>query len=137
MFRGPITNSLICLSVAAGATERIKLMSSVVLLPLYQPVLLAKLTSVLDVASGGRYHMGVGVGGEFPDEFAACGPKIAYRSRGVTTEQPGSRSHLNRHKSPIRQYGLQAGKKLRCAARLFMATAGFLTCIRPRWCARA
>jgi len=85
MFRGPITNSLICLSVAAGATERIKLMSSVVLLPLYQPVLLAKLTSVLDVASGGRYHMGVGVGGEFPDEFAACG--VPVRERGARANE--------------------------------------------------
>jgi probable F420-dependent oxidoreductase len=80
MFHGPIGNSLIGLSVAAGATTRIKLMSSVVLLPLYNPVVLAKQTSVLDVASGGRYHMGVGVGGEFPKEFEATG--VAVKERG-------------------------------------------------------
>jgi probable F420-dependent oxidoreductase len=84
MFHGPVANSLIALSVAAGATTKIKLMSTVVLLPLYQPMVLAKLTSVLDVASEGRYHMGIGIGGEFPKEFEAC---------GVPVKQRGSRSN--------------------------------------------
>jgi probable F420-dependent oxidoreductase len=80
MFHGPIGNSLIGLSVAAGVTTKIKLMSSVVLLPLYNPMVLAKQTSALDVASGGRYHMGIGIGGEFPKEFEACG--VAVKERG-------------------------------------------------------
>jgi probable F420-dependent oxidoreductase len=84
MFHGPVPNSLITLAVAAGATSRIKLMSTVVLLPLYTPMVLAKMTSVLDVASEGRYHMGVGVGGEFPKEFEAC---------NVPVKQRGSRSN--------------------------------------------
>jgi probable F420-dependent oxidoreductase len=84
MFHGPIGNSLIGLSIAAGVTTSIKLMSSVVLLPLYSPMVLAKLTSVLDVASGGRYHMGIGIGGEFPKEFEAC---------GVPVKQRGSRAN--------------------------------------------
>jgi probable F420-dependent oxidoreductase len=84
MFHGPVANSLIALSVAAGATTKIKLMSTVVLLPLYQPMVLGKLTSVLDVASEGRYHMGIGIGGEFPKEFEAC---------GVPVNQRGSRSN--------------------------------------------
>jgi alkanesulfonate monooxygenase SsuD/methylene tetrahydromethanopterin reductase-like flavin-dependent oxidoreductase (luciferase family) len=84
MFHGPVPNSLIGLSVAAGATSKIKLMSTVVLLPLYPPMVVAKLTSVLDVASGGRYHMGIGIGGEFPKEFEAC---------GVPVNQRGSRSN--------------------------------------------
>ncbi|MGH7917959.1 MAG: LLM class flavin-dependent oxidoreductase, partial [Candidatus Binataceae bacterium] len=45
MFHGPVTNTLIVLSTAAGATEKIKLMSTVVLLPLYRPMVIAKLTS--------------------------------------------------------------------------------------------
>jgi Zn-dependent protease len=53
--------------------------SSVVLLPLYTPMVVAKLTSVLDVASDGRYHMGIGVGGEFPKEFEACGVPVNQR----------------------------------------------------------
>jgi probable F420-dependent oxidoreductase len=80
MFHGPIGNSLIGLSVASGVTHSIKLMSSVVLLPLYAPMVLAKLTSVLDVASGGRYHMGIGIGGEFPREFEACGVAVKERA---------------------------------------------------------
>jgi len=80
MFHGPVGNTLITLSVAAGATSTIKLMSSVVLLPLYNPTVLAKLTSVLDVASGGRYHMGIGIGGEFPKEFEACGIPVKQRA---------------------------------------------------------
>jgi probable F420-dependent oxidoreductase len=84
MFHGAVPNSLISLAVAAGATSRIKLMSTVVLLPLYTPMVLAKMTSVLDVASEGRYHMGIGVGGEFPKEFEAC---------GVPVKQRGSRSN--------------------------------------------
>ena len=80
MFHGPVGNTLITLSVAAGATSKIKLMSSVVLLPLYNPTVLAKLTSVLDVASGGRYHMGIGIGGEFPKEFEACGIPVKQRA---------------------------------------------------------
>src|SRR5579862_4932882 len=84
MFHGPIANTIVSLSIAAGATSRIKLMSTVVLLPLYNPTVLAKMTSVLDVASGGRYHMGIGIGGEFPKEFEAC---------GVPVKQRGSRSN--------------------------------------------
>lgn len=83
MFHGPITNSLISLSVAAGATSRIKLMSSIVLLPLYNPMVLAKMTSVLDVVSNGRYHLGVGIGGEFPrsSRLAGCLSSSALRAR--------------------------------------------------------
>ncbi len=80
MFHGPVSNSLINLSVAAGATSKIKLMSTIVLLPLYRPMVLAKLTSILDVASDGRYHMGIGIGGEFPKEFEACGVPVKQRA---------------------------------------------------------
>jgi alkanesulfonate monooxygenase SsuD/methylene tetrahydromethanopterin reductase-like flavin-dependent oxidoreductase (luciferase family) len=42
MFHGPTSNNLVGLAAAAGATERIKLMSGIVLVPLYPPPLLAK-----------------------------------------------------------------------------------------------
>lgn len=85
MFHGPVPNTFIALSVAAGATQRIKLLSSVVLLPLYQPVIVAKMGAMLDAASGGRYHFGVGIGGEFPKEFEACG--VPVNQRGVRTNE--------------------------------------------------
>ncbi|MSR13241.1 MAG: LLM class flavin-dependent oxidoreductase [Gammaproteobacteria bacterium] len=84
-FHGPTSNSFISLGVAAGATERIKLLSAIVLLPLYPATLAAKLAATLDVASGGRYHMGVGVGGEMPREFEACGVPLG--ERGARTNE--------------------------------------------------
>ncbi len=85
MFHGPIGNTYITLSVAAGATEHIKLMSTIVLLPLYPAALAAKLGAALDNASGGRYMFGVGVGGEFPKEFEACG--VPVKERGARTTE--------------------------------------------------
>src|SRR5260370_28263683 len=85
MFHGPVANSLIALAVAAGATTKIKLMSTVVLLPLYTPMVVAKQASVLDVASEGRYHLGIGIGGEFPKEFEACG--VPVNQRGSRTNE--------------------------------------------------
>lgn len=83
-FHGPIGNSYITLSVAAGATEHIKLMSTIVLLPLYPAALAAKLGAALDNASGGRYMFGVGVGGENPKEFEACGVPVKERGARAT-----------------------------------------------------
>lgn len=85
MFHGPVGNTFISLSVAAGATKKIKLISSIVLLPLYPAALAAKLGSALDVASNGRYNFGVGIGGEFPKEFEACG--VPVNQRGSRTNE--------------------------------------------------
>ncbi len=80
-FRSPTPNSLIALAAAAGATERIRLISSVALLPLYPVALLAKLAATLDQVSGGRFELGLGAGGEFPAEFEACGVDPGTRFR--------------------------------------------------------
>ncbi len=84
-FHGPTGNGLISLAAAAGATERIKLMSTITLVPLYGTALLAKQVTALDVVSGGRFHLGVGVGGEFAPEFEACG--VPVKERGVRTDE--------------------------------------------------
>ncbi len=83
-FHGETANGIVSLSVAAGATERIKLMSAITLVPLYPAALLAKMGAALDVASGGRFTLGVGVGGEFPNEFEACG--VPVKQRGSRTD---------------------------------------------------
>ena len=82
---GPSTAALPLLGVAAGVTSKIRLLSSVILAPFYHPVVLAKLTSTLDIASGGRLVLGVGVGGEFPAEFEAAG--IPLKERGGRTNE--------------------------------------------------
>ncbi len=84
-FYGPIGNSLISLAAAAGATRHIKLMSSITLVPLYPPALLAKQIAALDVVSGGRFNLGVGVGGEYAREFEACG--VPVNERGARTNE--------------------------------------------------
>ena len=63
--------ALSALATAAGATSRVRLLTSIVIAPLHHPVMLAKEAAVVDAASGGRLTLGVGVGGEFPTEFAA------------------------------------------------------------------
>lgn len=86
MFHGPIGNSLIALAAAAAVTQKIRLMSTIVLVPLYgSAAMLAKMTAVLDVVSGGRYHFGIGVGGELPREFEAAG--VPVNQRGSRTNE--------------------------------------------------
>ena len=85
MFHTPVANTLISLAAAAGATSRIKLMSGIVLVPLYPAALLAKQVAMLDVVSDGRFHLGVGVGGEFPKEFDAIG--VPVKERGARTDE--------------------------------------------------
>jgi probable F420-dependent oxidoreductase len=82
-FNIPIANAFISLAAASAATTTIELMTSVTLLPLYPAVLAAKLGAALDNVSNGRFVLGVGVGGENPREFEAC---------GVPVEQRGSRT---------------------------------------------
>jgi len=78
---GPTHASLPLLAVAAGATDNIRVLSSILLAPFYHPTVLAKLTNTLDIASGGRLTLGVGVGGEFPVEFEAAGLNVKQRGR--------------------------------------------------------
>jgi alkanesulfonate monooxygenase SsuD/methylene tetrahydromethanopterin reductase-like flavin-dependent oxidoreductase (luciferase family) len=68
-----------CLAAAAAVTERISLGFSVMLLGLRQPAWTAKQLITIDALSGGRLVLGAGVGGEFPDEFAAAGVPISER----------------------------------------------------------
>ena len=84
-FHGPTGNAFISLAAAAGATTRIRLISSLTVLPLYQAVIAIKLATSLDQVSAGRFDFGVGVGGEFPPEFRAAG--IDRRTRGARTDE--------------------------------------------------
>lgn len=84
-FHGPMPNAFVRLAAAAGATDRVGLVSAVTLLPLYPAALAAKMTAELDQVSGGRFHLGVGVGGEYPREFEACG--VPLKQRGVRADE--------------------------------------------------
>src|SRR5262249_56625510 len=72
------------LATYAGITRLLRLGSAVYLLALRHPTVAAKVTSTLDAVSGGRLIFGVGVGGENPKEFEACGVPHAERGARVT-----------------------------------------------------
>jgi alkanesulfonate monooxygenase SsuD/methylene tetrahydromethanopterin reductase-like flavin-dependent oxidoreductase (luciferase family) len=80
LFHGPVTDGLITLAAFAGKSSRLTIGSAINLLPLRPPVVVAKAVSTLDVVSKGRFIFGVGVGGEFPKEFEACG--VPHHERG-------------------------------------------------------
>jgi alkanesulfonate monooxygenase SsuD/methylene tetrahydromethanopterin reductase-like flavin-dependent oxidoreductase (luciferase family) len=73
------------LALMTAWTERVRVGTSVLLLPLYHPVTVAKQLADLDSRSGGRLTVGVGVGGEFRSEFDAVGVPVAERG-GRTSE---------------------------------------------------
>lgn len=75
---------LITLAVIVGATARIRVQTEVLLVPLRDTALLAKQCATLDRISGGRFTVGVGVGGR-ADDFIAVGRDV--RSRGALMDR--------------------------------------------------
>jgi probable F420-dependent oxidoreductase len=71
---------LTTLSVIAGSTERVRLSTGIILAALRRPVVLAKTASTLDVLSGGRLDLGVGVGWQ-REEYEAAGLDFDKRGR--------------------------------------------------------
>ena len=79
-----VLEALTVLSFVAGATKRVRLGTSVLVLPFRNPVLNAKMITTLDVLSGGRVIFGVGVGW-MQEEFEGVG--ASYRDRGALTDE--------------------------------------------------
>jgi alkanesulfonate monooxygenase SsuD/methylene tetrahydromethanopterin reductase-like flavin-dependent oxidoreductase (luciferase family) len=75
---------LISLAVAAGATQRIRLMTTILISPIHNATILAKQVATLDALSGGRLTLGLGLGGREDDYTAADAP---YHGRGGRLEQ--------------------------------------------------
>lgn len=73
------------MGVVAGATEKLRLVTSVLVLPYRNPVLTAKMVASLDVLSGGRVTLGVGVGW-LKEEFDALNTPDFERRGAVTDE---------------------------------------------------
>ena len=71
------------MAAAAGATQTLRVMTGIVIAPLYHPVLLAKLVTSLDLVSNGRLDFGIGVSGQRGThvEFDALGIPVSTRGR--------------------------------------------------------
>ncbi|MFQ6135381.1 MAG: TIGR03619 family F420-dependent LLM class oxidoreductase [Nitrososphaerales archaeon] len=74
--------ALMTLAAVAARTERVKLGTATLLLPIRSPVLVAQMVAALDHASGGRVVLGVAPGGDdAKSEFEACGVPFEHRGR--------------------------------------------------------
>ena len=71
---------LTLLAWLAGCTQSIQLVPSVLILPVRQTALVAKQTAEVDVLSGGRLRLGIGVGGNAA-EYQAMG--VDFHTRGA------------------------------------------------------
>ena len=84
----PVPEVMVQLARAAALTRRVRIGTSVLLLPLYSPAIIAKQIADLDHVTNGRITLGVGVGGEFENEFRACGVPVEERGRRVNEAIP-------------------------------------------------
>ena len=80
----PNYESLTTLAAVAGVTQRIRLITTVLLAPLRNPVLLAKQAASVDAFSGGRLSLGVGIGAREDDYLAASVP---FKKRGKLLDE--------------------------------------------------
>jgi probable F420-dependent oxidoreductase len=76
-------NPVVALTYIAAFTRTIRLGTGVLLLPQHQPLILAKELASLDVLSGGRLIVGIGVGWA-EEEFKALG--IPFHDRGARAD---------------------------------------------------
>lgn len=76
---------LVTLALLAGATERVRLQTEVLLAPLRETPLLAKQAATLDRLAGGRFTLGLGIGGR-DDDFEVAGVDLKTRGRRLDTQ---------------------------------------------------
>lgn len=80
----PILDPVTALAFLAGRTESVRLASGVIVLPLREPLVLAKQLATVDVLSGGRLIVGLGVG-YIEREFDSVG--VPFDGRGERAEE--------------------------------------------------
>jgi alkanesulfonate monooxygenase SsuD/methylene tetrahydromethanopterin reductase-like flavin-dependent oxidoreductase (luciferase family) len=76
----PNYEPLVTLAAAGAVTERVRLMTTVLIAPLRQAGVLAKQAATIDALSGGRLTLGLGIGGR-EDDFRAAPASFHDRSR--------------------------------------------------------
>ncbi|WP_199517356.1 TIGR03619 family F420-dependent LLM class oxidoreductase [Nucisporomicrobium flavum] len=84
LYPDPFHDPFVLLAWLAGQTSRVRLGTSVVVLPYRHPLHTARMSAMLDLMSGGRFVLGVGAGWA-ATEFAALGADHA--ARGQVTDR--------------------------------------------------
>lgn len=79
----PIADPIVWLTWVAAQTTTLNVATGILILPQRNPVVLAKALATLDVLTGGRLRLGVGVGW-LEEEFAAIG--VPFQGRGSRAE---------------------------------------------------
>ena len=81
-YRHPFHEPLVLFGFCAAVTRTIELVTGVLVLPQRQTALVAKQAAEVDVLSGGRLRLGIGVGWN-PVEFEALGENIQNRGERI------------------------------------------------------
>ena len=81
-FKTPFHEPMVLFGFLAGATASIELVTGILILPQRQTALVAKQAAEVDVLSGGRLRLGVGIGWN-PVEYEALGENFRNRGRRV------------------------------------------------------
>jgi alkanesulfonate monooxygenase SsuD/methylene tetrahydromethanopterin reductase-like flavin-dependent oxidoreductase (luciferase family) len=136
---------LVTLAALAGATDRIRVQTEVLLAPLREPALLAKQAATLDRISGGRFVLGLGVGGR-EDDHEVAGTDLHTRGRRLDEQmsvmrriwsgEPFSESAGPIGPAPHRAGGpevLFGGFQPAALARVARFGDGFLAAAPPSW----
>lgn len=80
----PFLESLTTLAMVGAHTSRLRLGTGILVLPIREPAVLAKVTGTLQAATGGRLVLGM-ASGWYEREFAATG--VAFKGRGRVFER--------------------------------------------------
>ena len=83
-YSDPFHEPLVLFGYLAGLTKRLELVTGVLILPQRQTVLVAKQAAEVDVLSGGRLRLGIGIGWN-PVEYEALGAD--FKNRGRRSEE--------------------------------------------------
>jgi probable F420-dependent oxidoreductase len=79
-----VVDPIVTLAHLAGVTDRLRLGTAVLNMAYYAPVVLAKQLATLDLVSGGRLDVGLGLGWS-EDEYEACG--VPFQDRGERADE--------------------------------------------------
>src|SRR6476661_6091970 len=81
----PTPEVMVALARLSAQSETAVIGSSILLLPLYPPAIVAKQIADIDRACGGRVVLGIGIGGEYEQEFRAC--QVPRDERAARTDE--------------------------------------------------